>query len=66
MAESWEGLNFTNPPTPVAALTAVLALNAPGDEESAPAVAVAEELAAGLTPEQVEQAKAAAQEHFDA
>jgi hypothetical protein len=46
MIESWEGLNFRSPPTPVAALTAALALalNAPSDEQSERAIALAEEL----------------------
>ena len=67
MTESWEDLNLENPPNKVAALTAapVLTINAPSKEQSQRAVALANEQAAGLTPEEVEQAKAAAQEHLD-
>ena len=57
--------NFERPPNKIAALAAafVLVMNAPSEKHSQRAAALVDELAAGMTPEEIHQARAAAREH---
>src|SRR5580704_9004358 len=66
VAESGERLNFENPPNKIAALTAALvrAMTAHSDAQAQRPIEIAGDLVASMTPEEVEQAKVAAQERL--